>query len=204
MSLAKPSTLKQSARFGVRSTSMTQSSKSRYSRKSIPTGASVGSSIKPSVSGDRPNSCAAHNIPCEGTPRSLAFLILKPPGSTAPTKAVGAFIPARTFFAPHTICTGSSSPTSTWVTFNLSASGCFSTLITKPTTTLLKGGATGSMPSTSSPARLNSSAKVSVSHSGFTQVLNHFSLTFICLAAYLNCLRNRKSFSKNCRKSFTP
>ena len=50
------------------------------------------------------------------TPRSFDFLILKSPGSTAPTSATGTLTSAAMFGAPQTICTSSSAPTSTVTT----------------------------------------------------------------------------------------
>ena len=129
VSRARPAKLKQSARFGVRSTSMMVSSKLRYSRTSTPNGALSGNSIKPSELSAMPSSCSAHNIPNDSTPRSLAFLILKPPGSsegsTAPIFANGIFNPSRTLAAPHTIW-NVSVPSVTWQRLSLSASGCCS------------------------------------------------------------------------------
>ena len=62
-------------------------------------------------------------MPCEGCPRSLAFLILKSPGKMAPTVATQTFNPWRQLGAPQTISSNSLAPTSTFVTRNLSASG---------------------------------------------------------------------------------
>ena len=66
-------------------------------------------------------------MPCEGTPRNFAFLILKSPGRTAPTVATATFNPKRQFLAPQTISTNSpslkSGPKLILVTCNLSASG---------------------------------------------------------------------------------
>ncbi len=130
---------------------MTWSSKSRYSRTFTPTGASAGSSSKPSSLSSRSISDAPHSIPCDSTPRSLPFLILKSPGNTAPMVATGAFIPTRTFGAPHTICNGSPEPMFTVVTRKRSASGCCSTVKTSPTTTPVNGFAAGDISSTSRP-----------------------------------------------------
>ena len=48
-------------------------------------------------------------------------------------------------------------------------------------------------------------ASASLSIAGLTHSRNHSSLNFIILSCpYLNCLRKRKSFSKNARKSVTP
>ena len=52
-------------------------------------------------------------MPRLSTPRSLAFLMVMPLGSVAPTSATGTLSPASKFCAPHTICSGSSPPTST-------------------------------------------------------------------------------------------
>ncbi|VFB22440.1 Uncharacterised protein [Pseudomonas fragi] len=48
------------------------------------------------------SSACEHSMPLDSTPRSLAFLILKSPGSSAPIMANGIFKPGRTLGAPHT------------------------------------------------------------------------------------------------------
>src|SRR6218665_1685718 len=65
------------------------------------TGASAASSIRPLFSSLICNSEAEHSMPLDSTPRSLAFLILKSPGSSAPIMANGIRRPGRTFGAPH-------------------------------------------------------------------------------------------------------
>ena len=85
--------LKQSARFGVKLISIALSSKSKYSRRFVPTGASNGNSIIPSASTSIPNSENEQSIPSEGSPRNLVFLILKSPGNTAPSVAHATFKP---------------------------------------------------------------------------------------------------------------
>ena len=112
-------------------------------------------------------------------PRSLPFLILKSPGSTAPMVATGAFIPTRTFGAPQTICKGSPEPIFTVVTRKRSASGCCSTVNTSPTTTPVNGFAAGDKSSTSKPSMVSWSDKVLLSTAGLTHVRNQFSLIFI-------------------------
>ena len=150
-----PAMPRQSLRLGVKSTSIDTSSRSKYFLKSSPTGASVASSINPSAFSAMPSSFAEHNIPNDSTPRSLAFLILKLPGNTAPITATGIFKSKRTFEAPQTIESNSSAATSTLQRRNLSASGCGSTETTCPTSTPLKSPATGSTASTSKPASVN-------------------------------------------------
>lgn len=73
---------------------------------------------------ESPISCNEQIIPSERSPRNFARLILMPPGKRPPTVATITYCPASTFGAPHTICTGSSSPMSTLQIFNLSAFGC--------------------------------------------------------------------------------
>ena len=180
-SRAKPFIPKQSPRFGVKSTSIILSSRPRYSRKSVPTGASLGNSIMPSPSSLIPSSTKAHNMPFEGWPRNLAFLILKSPGSTAPTVATATLMPKRQFGAPHTISSSSSPPTLILVTRSLSASGCCPHSTTSPTNTPLNFAAAGVTPSTSRPAIESCSDRACVSMAGLTHSLNHFSLNFILL-----------------------
>ena len=74
-------------------------------------------------------------MPSEVSPRIFDFLILSPPGSSAPTSASGTFIPAFTFGAPHTTLSGAPSPASTTQSESLSASGWRWTSSTWPTTT---------------------------------------------------------------------
>ncbi|VWM25080.1 Uncharacterised protein [Collinsella intestinalis] len=49
-------------------------------------------------------------MPQDTTPRSLPFLILMSPGSSAPIIAVTMWSPSLKFCAPHTICRGSGLP----------------------------------------------------------------------------------------------
>ena len=159
ISRAIPSTLKQSARFGVKSTSITVSSRLKYSRIFVPTGALAGNSIKPSAESASPSSCSEHSMPCDGSD----FLILKLPGKTAPTTATGIHRFGRTFAAPHTIANASSvSSTDTVQTRNLSALGCFSTVKTFPTTTPENSAAAFETESTSNPAIVSFAANCSV------------------------------------------
>ena len=148
----------------------------------MPTGASSDSSIRPSVLSTIPSSFAEHNMPKEGTPRSLAFFILKLPGNTAPTTATGILKSWRTFDAPQTIDSNSSPFTLIWQQRNLSASGWSSTDTTWPTTTPLKSPATGSVPSTSRPACVNCATKSSLDKAGLTHSRNHVSLNFIVIS----------------------
>ena len=92
----------------------------------MPTGASSGRIQMPSWLLPMPSSRCEQHMPQLVTPRSLDFLILKSPGSTAPMVATGTLIPCAMFGAPHTICTGSPAPTSTVTTCMWSLSGCCS------------------------------------------------------------------------------
>ena len=76
-------------------------------------------------------------------PRILRSVILKFSGKTAPTCAQGTLTPTPTLLAPQIICNGSGKPTSTLHNDNLSASGCLTHSVTKPTTIPLNSGATG-------------------------------------------------------------
>src|SRR5690554_4660048 len=169
---------KQSARLGVKSTSITWSLRFKYSRKSAPTGASAANSIKPELSSPICNSVSAQSIPKDSTPRSLAFLILKSPGNTAPILAKGIFKPVRTLAAPQTTWKVSV-PSDTWQTLSLSASGCCSLLTTSPTTTPLNWPATASIPSTSKPAIVSCAESSSVLIAELTHSRSHCSLNFI-------------------------
>ena len=173
-SRAMPLMLRQSARFGVIFSVKTVSSKSRYSRMFVPTGASCGRMCRPfTPSSGSPSSSVEHNIPFDTTPRILVGLILKLPGNTAPGNEHGTLMPAFTFGAPHTICTNSPVPASTWVTFKRSASGCFSTDFTSAITTPVNAGAAVSASSTSKPDMVNRCSSLSAESSVSAWVFSH-------------------------------
>ena len=156
--------LRQSERFGVNPSSRISSRRPSNSRTSCPGVTGSRNVWIPSCSSSRmyffsnPSSSSEQIIPSETTPRNLARLILIP-GRRAPTRATMTSCPASTFGAPHTIWTGSSCPISTVVTFNLSASGCFSFVNTRPTTMLFNASSRTSTPSTSIPLFVIKSAK---------------------------------------------
>ena len=168
----------------------------------MPTGASAASASSPSWSSDRFNSAPEHSIPCDSTPRSLAFLILMPPGSLAPGCANGALRPAAALGAPHTICTVSL-PVLTLHTRSLSASGWGSAATISATTTPLSPSARGVTASTSRPAIVSVCASASASSSGFTHSRSQFSER-ITRPPHRNCARKRRSFSKLSRRSPMP
>src|SRR5574340_617927 len=176
-----PAMPEQSLRFGVSFSVNSLSSSSRYSRSVLPTGAAAGSSHSPWLSSASPSSFSEHSMPNDSTLRTLACLILKSPGSTAPMRAHGTLTPAATFAAPHTIVSGCASPTFTRHTFKRSALGCLTTSSTSATTTLLNAGATASSASTSSPAIVSRCPSSSLDSAGLTQVLNQFSENFIAI-----------------------
>ena len=139
----------------------------------MPTGASSGRISKPFTPSSLPNSLAEHSMPLDATPRIFVGLILKFSGSTAPAKAHGTFTPTRTLGAPHTICSSSPVPASTWVTLRRSASGCFSTDLTSATTTPLNAGAAGAVSSTSKPAMVSRWASWSGDRLGLACWVSH-------------------------------
>ncbi len=87
----------------------------------------------PAASSPISSSASERIIPLDSTPRSFALPSLVPSGITAPGSATGTVWPAATFGAPQTIVRVPS-PASTSQTLSLSASGCFSTDSTLPTT----------------------------------------------------------------------
>ena len=113
------------------------------------------------------------------TPRSFDFLILKSPGSTAPTVATGTLMPAAMFGAPHTICTGSSAPTFTVTTCMWSLSGCASHVSTCPTTTPSSAAPVFSTPSTPVPVKSSRSQNAFASAGTSTYSANHLRDTFM-------------------------
>ena len=103
-------------------------------------------------------------MPHDSTPRSLLFLILRSPGSTAPIIATTILSPSLKFWAPHTICSGAGSPfsstflspTETWHSHMWSESGWGFLESTWPTTTCSRSAPTRSIVSTSVPVRMSS------------------------------------------------
>src|SRR5712691_11495236 len=117
-------------------------------------------------------------MPFDSTPRTVACLISMP-GRRVPTSATGAFIPVTTLGAPQTIESGAAPPTLTLHRVSRSASGCFATSSTCPTTTLPKAGATGSTDSTSSPPMVSTFASSWVGNFGSTNDRSQCSENFI-------------------------
>ena len=103
-------------------------------------------------------------MPHDSMPRSLLFLILRSPGSTAPIMATTILSPSLKFWAPQTICSGTGlpsastlrSPTLTLQTHMWSESGWGSLESTWPVTTFSRSAPTFSMVSTSVPVRMSS------------------------------------------------
>ena len=115
-SLATPIWDAASTLFAVISYSMTASDfRWRYSLAVVPGTASAGSTLIPSWLFPIPSSSSAQIIPNDSTPRILDFLILKSPGSTAPSLANRTFCPAATFGAPQTTVRSSPVPSFTLV-----------------------------------------------------------------------------------------
>jgi hypothetical protein len=201
-----PRTDRQSPRLGVSLRVIRWSSSPIQSRSSSPTGASDGNSMMPAASWASPSSLAEHSMPKDSTPRTLACLISNS-GSLAPTRAQAVLRPARALGAPQTMVSGPPSPVLTWQTWRRSALGCFSALRISATTTREKAGAAGSRASTSRPAMVSRWPSRSLERSGLTRLLSQASEN--CMVAFpgpiqANCLRNRRSFSKNRRRSSTP
>ena len=103
-------------------------------------------------------------MPQDSTPRSLLFLILRSPGSTAPIIATTILSPSSKFWAPQTICSGVGlpcssrflSPTETLQSHMWSESGCGCLETTWPTTTWSRSAPRRSIVSTSVPVRISS------------------------------------------------
>ena len=185
-SRAMPTMDRQSGRFGVISQSSTVSELPWYSANGTPTGASSGRIMMPEWSPESPSSRAEQFMPQLTTPRSLLFLILTPPGSSAPTSAVTIWSPCSKFWAPHTMVSGSGSPssprlqrpTSTLHTHMWSESGCGSFETTRAVTTWSNASPTVSIDSTSVPVRMSSAESSSgdsgTSMSVFSQLYDTF------------------------------
>ena len=109
---------------------MIQSRAPSASATGRPTEASSGSTQMPECSSPSPSSRSEQIMPRDSTPRILAFLSLKSPGSTVPTRPTATFCPCATLGAPQTMPSGSPSPTSTRQALSLSALGCGARSIT--------------------------------------------------------------------------
>ena len=149
-----------------------------------------------------PSSRCEQHMPQLGTPRSFDFLILRSPGSTAPTVATGTLMPAAMFGAPHTICTGSPAPTSTVTTCRWSLSGCSSQVSTCPTTTPSSAAPVLSTASTPVPVRSSRSQNAFVSEGTSTYSLSHFKDTFISF--FLSSMRVAHTIPNHSRPSRLP
>ena len=141
----------------------------------------------PSTPLGRPSSCREQIMPLLATPRSSAGLMVRfTAGSVVPTSATGTWIPALTFAAPQTICSGSAAPTRTRQTLSLSAAGWGSRASTNPTTTPAARTARSSTDSTSKPAIDSRSARCSgsrASGSTCTSSRSHWSETRMLLVS---------------------
>ena len=133
-SRAMPQRLKQSGRLGVTSKSMTTSSSPVATANGVPTGKSSSSTKMPSWLSPNPSSSSAQSMPSDATPRILAFLICRPPGSVVPGRATATACPAATLGAPQTMVL-IPVPTSTWQTVKRSAFSCGLQALTRPMTT---------------------------------------------------------------------
>ncbi len=122
---ARPAIDRQSARLGVILSVISVSSRSSASRSGVP-GSSAASSAKEAarIVVDAELLAPSTACPRDSTPRIVARLIARPPGSVAPSSAHGASMPAAAFGAPQTIESVSLAPTSTVHTRSRSAFGC--------------------------------------------------------------------------------
>ncbi len=141
-------------------------------------------------------------MPSLSTPRRLAFLSLRPFSSVAPVIDTATMSPAWKLSAPQTICLTPplASPTSTVQRLSLSALGCLSRVSTLPTTkrarfSASRGAPTQSMPSTSVPDIVSSSASSSTVPCQSTYSLSQLIGTLIVAAPSQNCRRKRTSLS---------
>ncbi len=123
-SRATPRTLRQSPRFGVISTSRSQSERPRASASGWPSVVSAGRIMIPADSSASFSSCSEQSIPSELRPRIFAFLISTPLGSTAPIFASATTSPAAMFLAPQTM-SNSAAPSVTRQRERRSAPGCW-------------------------------------------------------------------------------
>ena len=81
------------------------------------------------------SSRAEQSMPSDAAPRIFDFLILSPPGSSAPTSATATVMPARTFGAPHTMSSTGGAADVDAREHELVGVGVLRTSSTRPTTT---------------------------------------------------------------------
>ena len=113
------------------------SSRWNHSAAGVPGLASAGRTIMPLSSVPTPISVSLQIIPILTSPRSLPFLMVyasSPWYRVVPMVATITFCPAATLGAPHTMGSGSPSPTFTVVICRWSLLGCASQVSTSPTT----------------------------------------------------------------------
>src|SRR5207237_385396 len=133
--------------------------------KSLPTFVPGSRTRMPPLAFPTPSSSAAQIIPLDSTPRIFDLVILKSPGSTAPTRASGTFWPTAMFWTPQeteSFC----APSSTTHRLSRSAFGCLAISKICAVTTPENAGPRRSMELTSKPScgmRSASSAAESVS-----------------------------------------
>src|SRR3954454_10774333 len=107
----------------------------RTSANGVPASRESGSTMIPPWSCPSSSSRSERIIPSETSPRSLRRSIVNsPPGMTPPGSTTATVAPAPKFHAPQTIDRGSPLPTSTRVSWSLSAFGCLPASSTFPTT----------------------------------------------------------------------
>ena len=202
-SRAMPRTDIASPRFGVTPRSSTASSRPRYSRRggrAERPQAARGSRRKP-----RPARAPSRTRACRATRRrgSSPRGSRRRRGAWRRPRASALFKPARALGAPQTICSGSPLPFVTRQTRSLSACGCGSQLRISATTTPVNGGAASAMPSSSNPAMVRREPS-SGAGQGACDPVPQPGVRDLHAQSVRNCLRNRRSFSKNSRRSLTP
>ena len=196
-SRARPTIDSRSPRFGLTSISRTVSPNSSTSGR--PSGVSAGRMRIPSASAVSPSSSPEQSMPLLTTPIFSVRSIRRSPGSTAPGRATGTRWPAAMFVAPHTISSGSPSPSVTRVSDSRSARGWRSTDSSSPTTTFRQSSPQRMIPLTSMPSTVNRSASCSGDRSTST-----YSAQPRQRHPHRSCSRKRRSFSRNSRRSVMP
>ena len=160
---------------------------------------------RPAASSARPSFLPGHSMPLEATPRSLRWLISKPPGRMAPTGANGTRSPTSKLVAPHTISSGSAPPPSTMVRRILSAPLIGRMSRTRPTTTSPSPSPTCSIASTTSPRSSSASRSAPMSSGNGAKSRSQLSGArtedFLVVGRGQNCERKRMSFSRKERMS---
>ena len=198
-SRATPRIESRSARFDVTSRSSTSCASGTRAASGSPGRQPSPSTMIPSPSGEMSSSRSDRIMPSEVSPRSFEREMRRPSSSAVPGSATATVSPAPKFQAPHTICRGAPSPTSTCVSCRRSAFGCLPASSTSPATISSSTPSTAGRPRRSTPSTLSpaSERRATSSSSGGSsaEVIGQPLQRHLHRTAPRNCSRKRTSLS---------